>query len=70
MEVFKMPKKVSWTTILADMEVKDKLRVSLDVGRKTVAPRISREIKYQHPEREYTTDSKSEPGILIITRKT
>jgi hypothetical protein len=68
-EVFEMPVKVSWTTKLSEMEVGETLRVSLNVGRKTVAPRISREIKLMHPDREYPTDAKSEPGILIIKRK-
>lgn len=67
-EVFEMPEKVSWTTILSDMIVGDKLKVSISVGRGTVAPRISREIKYLHPTREYTTDTKSDPKYLIVTR--
>jgi hypothetical protein len=66
-EVFEMPVKVSWTTIIADMIVGDKLKVSAD-KRSTVAPRISREIKLKYPNREYTTDMKSEPGKLIIER--
>ncbi|MEO6522186.1 MAG: hypothetical protein ABIN91_10945 [Mucilaginibacter sp.] len=67
MEVFEMPVKISWTTILSDMKVGDKLTVSAD-KRSTVASRISREIKLMWPEREYPTDMKSEPGKMIIKR--
>jgi hypothetical protein len=67
MEVFQMPEKISWTTILSDMKMGDKLTVPAE-SRGTVAPRISREIKLMYPERSYTTDMKTLPGKMIITR--
>ncbi|WP_285011308.1 hypothetical protein [Pedobacter faecalis] len=68
MEVFELPKKISWTTILEDMEVGGKLTVDEKTGRSTVAPRISGKIKDKYPERSYSTDRISSPGKLIVTR--
>lgn len=64
-----MPAKITWTTVLADMIVGQELRVQKDIGRKVIAPRISREMKLKYPEREYVTDSRSEKGNMIVTRK-
>lgn len=69
MQVFVMPPKVSWTTTLANLKIGEQLPVPEDVGRKTVAPRISREMKLKYPDREFETDRTSSPGVMIITRK-
>lgn len=68
-KIIDLPERESWTTILENMVVGIKIKVPKDKGRKTVAPRISREIKHMHPLRRYKTDSKSDPDYMIIERK-
>lgn len=65
--VFEMPVKVSWATLIAKLEKEETFKVSAN-KRKTIAPIISREIKLKYPDREYKTDIKSSPGILIVKR--
>lgn len=68
MKTFEVPQKFSWTSTLSEMEIGGKMKIAAEVGRKTVAPRISREIKLMYPSRVYTTDCTIEPGFMIIER--
>ena len=65
-EIIKPIKGTSWTSILTSMEIGETLPASID-DRNTVAPLISRQLKYSHPEMGWTTE-KSDDGILNIKR--
>lgn len=58
----------SWANEILSLEIGDKFKTKKKYG-KTISPLISRDIKYREPEREFETDSKSEPQYFIVERK-
>lgn len=67
--VVRAPKtKFSWTAEISKLIV-DGPPLRVDVADRTkIAPLLSREIKVKYPFRVYTTDSVTEPGILLVHR--
>jgi hypothetical protein len=59
--------KFSWTKVILSLNVGEKFKAKEKYA-KTIAPRISREIKLADPERVYETDNKTEPKYLIVER--
>lgn len=59
--------KFSWITEVLALGVGEKFKAKEKYA-KTITPIISRDVKYREPEREFTTDRKSEPKFLIVER--
>lgn len=68
-EVVRAPKeKFSWTAEISKLKKNGKpLRVDV-LDRSKIAPLLSREIKLKYPNRVFTTDSVTEPGVLLVKR--
>lgn len=62
-QVIVIPKQISWTTLIGDLEVGQELKAFYS-ERSTIASRISREIKWQYPERKYPTSKLVEQDHL------
>jgi hypothetical protein len=65
MEVVKPQKGTTWTGILTGMEIGQELPASID-DRNTVAPLISRQLKYSHPGMKWRTAKSGEDTLTII----
>lgn len=59
--------KFSWAGEMEALRVDEAFRTHKKFA-KTVSPVISRDMKLKFSEREYTTDTKSEKGFIIIKR--
>lgn len=68
MNVVEAPKRFTWTALILELEIDGQPLKVKENEKNTIRPLISGAIKMKFPARVYETDSKSEPGILIIKR--
>lgn len=68
MEIVKPQKGTSWTDILTNMSLKQRLPTDLK-SRNTVAPLISRQLSLSHPDMEWRTEKTGEKTMDIIREK-
>lgn len=66
--VRKPKKKFQWSAELAKVEVAGAPLRALPEDRASIAPVLSREMKIKYPDRVYRTDTKTEPGFLLVHR--
>ncbi|SMC52405.1 hypothetical protein [Pedobacter nyackensis] len=64
MQVVKVKKSPSWTTILTEMEVEQEIPVELS-KRNTISPLISRQLSLSHPHMGWTTEKLNDKVLMI-----
>lgn len=68
MEIVKPQKGTSWTSILTTMAIGQEIPASIE-DRNTVAPLISRQLKFSHPAMGWKTEKQDDDTFKIVRFK-